>query len=106
MWFELEGNDVLVNTTRERQKGRDLEADPRATLLMIDPDDSARWIEIRADVDLLGVGAEKELDRLARRYTRHDHFYGGVYPIERRTRETRMIAVLHPRRVNRDAVHT
>jgi PPOX class probable F420-dependent enzyme len=106
VWFEVDGNDALVNTTRERQKGRDLEADPRATLLVVDPDDSVRWIEIRADVDLVETGAEEELDRLARRYTRHERFYGAVYPTERRSRETRVIARLHPQRINRDAIHT
>ena len=106
VWFEVDGNDALVNTTRERQKGRDLEADPRATLLVVDPDDSGRWIEIRADVDLVETGAGEQLDRLARRYTRHEHFYGVVYPTERRSRETRVIARLHPRRINRDAIHS
>jgi hypothetical protein len=40
--------------------------DPRATVLVVDPDKSARWIEIRADVDLLEDVAEEGLDRLTR----------------------------------------
>jgi PPOX class probable F420-dependent enzyme len=42
VWYEPDGNDVLVSTTRERQRGRNLEADPRVTLLVIDPGDSTR----------------------------------------------------------------
>ncbi len=64
VWCEPDGNDVLVNTTRERRRGRNLEADPRATLLVVDPESSVRWIEIRADVDLVGDGAEEQNDRL------------------------------------------
>jgi PPOX class probable F420-dependent enzyme len=105
VWFELEGNDVLVNTTRERRKGANLEADPRATLLVIDPDDDGRWIEIRGDVDLIGEGAADQLDRLTRRYTAHERYYGSIYPEEQRERETRVIARIHPRRIVRDAIH-
>ncbi|HEX6845018.1 MAG TPA: TIGR03618 family F420-dependent PPOX class oxidoreductase [Actinomycetota bacterium] len=105
VWYERDGHDVLVHTTRERRKGRNLEADPRATLLIVDPDDSARWIEIRADVDLLEDPEAEGLDRLTRRYTKHEHYYGSVYPPERRHRETRVIARLHPRRVVCDAIH-
>jgi PPOX class probable F420-dependent enzyme len=105
VWCAPEGNDVLVNTTRERRKGRNLESDPRATLLAIDPDDSGRWIEIRGDVDLLADGAEEQLDELTRGYTEHERFYGSVYPVERRERETRVIVRIHPRRIVCDSIH-
>jgi len=62
VWCSLDGNDVLVNTTRQRQKGRNLTADPRATVLALDPGDSSRWIEIRGDVDLTEDGAPEHLD--------------------------------------------
>jgi PPOX class probable F420-dependent enzyme len=104
-WFERDGNDLLINTTLERQKGRNLLADRRATVLVIDPEDSGRWIEVRGDVDLQTSGALEQLDRLTRRYTSHQAFYGGVYPAERRDLETRIIARVHPRRINVDAVH-
>ena len=99
-WFELDGNDVLVNTTPDRSKGRNLVRDPRATVLVVDPEDSTRWIEIRGDAGLETEGAIEQLDRVTRRYTRHPAFYGFVYPEERRARETRIIARIHPRRIN------
>jgi PPOX class probable F420-dependent enzyme len=105
VWCTVDGNDVLVNTTRERRKGRNLAADPRATVLALDPRDSGRWIGIRGDVDLVEHEALEHLDDLARRYTVHEHFYGGVYPVERRDQETRVIARIHPRRITCDAIH-
>jgi PPOX class probable F420-dependent enzyme len=105
VWFELDGTDLLVGTTRERQKGRNLEADPRATLLVVDPADSSRWIEVRTDVDLTDIDAEAVLDRLTRRYTTDRHYYGSIYPEAQRGRETRVTARLHPRRVTCDAIH-
>jgi PPOX class probable F420-dependent enzyme len=104
-WFERDGNDLLVHTTLERRKGRNLLVDPRATLLIIDPADAGRWIEVRGDVDLSTAGAEERLDRLTRRYTSHETYYGGVYEEAQRARETRVVARVHPRRVNVDAVH-
>lgn len=99
-WFELDGNDVLVNTTLDRSKGRNLVRDRRATVLVVDPEDSTRWIEIRGDVDIETAGAIEQLDRVTRRYTSHPAYYGFVYPEERRGRETRIIARIHPRRIN------
>ena len=104
-WFEIDGNDVLVNTTRERAKGRNLACDPRATMLVVDPSDTSRWIEIRGDVDLIEEGALEHLDRLTRRYTSRPGYYGYIYPTERAERETRVIARIHPRRINVDAIH-
>jgi hypothetical protein len=61
VWCSVDGNDVLVNTTRQRQKGHNLTADPRATVLALDSDDSSRWIEIRGGVDLAEDGALEHL---------------------------------------------
>jgi len=104
-WFDLDGNDVLVNTTLERSKGRNLVRDPRATVLVIDPENSSRWIEIRGDVELQEAGATEHLDRLTRRYTSYPSYYGHVYPAEQRDLETRLLVRIHPRRINRDAIH-
>ncbi len=105
VWFARDGDDLLVNTTLQRRKGRNLLADPRATLLVVDPADSSRWVEVRADVDLSTRGAEDQLDELARAYTSHPRFYGFVHPVEQRDVETRVIARLHPRVVHCDAIH-
>ncbi len=105
VWFGLDGNDVLVNTTLERRKGRNLVADPRATLLVVDPDDGSRWLEIRGDVELVQDGALDHLDELTRRYTSHARYYGRIRPAGQRRLETRVIARIHPQRVVADAVH-
>ena len=105
VWCSLDGNDVLVNTTIQRRKGRNLAADPRATVLAIDPTDSGRWIEIRGDVELTGEGALEHLDRLTGQYTGRPQYYGAVYPEEQRRYETRVIARIHPRRIACDAIH-
>ncbi len=51
-----------VNTTLERQKGRNLLANPKASLLVVDPDDTARFIQIRGDSELVNADALEHLE--------------------------------------------
>jgi len=105
VWCATDGNDILVNTTRQRRKGRNLAADPRATVLAVDPADSGRWIEVRGDAELIEEGALDHLELLTERYTGHRNYYGSIYPIRQRRCETRVIARIHPRRITCDAIH-
>jgi hypothetical protein len=72
---------------------------------MVDPDDTARFMQIRGDVELVEAGAHEQLDRLTRKYTRHPRYYGFIYPIEQQARETRVICRIHARRISLDAIH-
>ena len=105
VWVDVDAECARVNTSLERQKGRNLQADPRVSLLVVDPEDTARFIQIRGDAELLTDGAVDHLDELTRRYTRHPCFYGHVYPVERGSRETRVICRIHARRITLDAIH-
>lgn len=105
VWCGRDGDVVVIATTLERRKGRNLRTDPRATLLVIDPADSSRWLEVRADVELVTAGAVDVLDRLTREYTDLPAYYGHIAGPELADLETRVTARLHPRRVNQDAVH-
>jgi PPOX class probable F420-dependent enzyme len=105
VWVDRDERCARVNTTLERQKGRNLRANPRVSLLVVDPDDTSRFIQIRGDAELVADGALDHVDRLTRQYTRHRRFYGGVYPVEQRARETRVICRIHARRITLDAIH-
>jgi PPOX class probable F420-dependent enzyme len=105
VWLDFDGECARFNTTLERRKGRDLAARPKASLLIVDPDDTARFLQIRGDVELVQDGANEHLDELTRAYTRHPRYYGYVYPEAQRTRETRVIGRILARRVSLDAIH-
>jgi hypothetical protein len=47
VWYEREGDDLLINTMREFQKAGNLLARPRCTALIIEPGDPGRWVEVR-----------------------------------------------------------
>lgn len=106
VWVDVDGEGrARVNTTLERQKGRNLLADPKVSLLVVDPDNSGRFIQIRGDAELVTEGALEHVDALTRKYTRHPGYYGHIYPLEQRARETRVICRIHARRIRLDAIH-
>jgi len=105
MWCDTDGECARINTTAERQKGRNMRRDPRVTLLLIDPEDTTRFMEIRGEVELAEEGAVEHLDALTRRFTAHPQFYGYVYPRQQRARETRLIGRIRATRITLDAIH-
>ncbi len=105
VWVDYNGAYVLLNTTLERQKGKNMCANPRVSLLVIDPRNSSRWIEIRGMVvEVTPVGAEAHADQLTQRYTTKRHFYGDIYPSEQRQKETRVIVKIEPVKISLDAI--
>jgi PPOX class probable F420-dependent enzyme len=106
IWVDYDGEHLLVNTTLERQKGRNMQTNPKVTILVIDSQDSSRWIEVRGQVqEITQDGAEEHADRLTQRYCPNkQHFYGDVYPVAQRQRETRVIVKIQPLKVCLDAI--
>ena len=105
VWVDVDAGMAAINTTLERGKGRDMLANPKVSLLVVDPDDTSRFIQIRGDAEVDTEGAVEHVDALARRYTRHPHFYGYVYPLQQQLHETRVICRIHACRITLDAIH-
>jgi len=105
VWVDFDGACARVNTTLERRKGRNLEGNPKVSLLVVDPDNTGRFVQIRGDAELVRDGAVEHLDALTRTYTRHPQYYGHIYPLEQQGRETRVICRIHARRITLDAIH-
>jgi PPOX class probable F420-dependent enzyme len=66
VWRDYDGACARVNTTRQREKGRNMLANPKVCLLVVDPENTARYLEIRGDVELIEEGALEHLDQLTR----------------------------------------
>jgi PPOX class probable F420-dependent enzyme len=106
VWVDFDGQGAVVNTTLERRKGRNMANNPRVSLLVVDPDNTSRFIQIRGLAELVTEGAEEHLDLLTRKYTSHPRYYGYVFPADQRERETRVIVRIQARRVTLDAIHS
>jgi PPOX class probable F420-dependent enzyme len=105
VWVDMEDGVAVVNTTLERQKGRNMLANPKMNLLVVDPGNTSRYIQIRGDADLSTVGALDHLGAVARKYTGYPAFYGYVCPAGQRAQETRVICRIRARRITLDAIH-
>lgn len=105
VWVDYDGTYVLINTALGRQKCRNMQANPRVTLLVVDPNNTSRWIEVRGRVaEITTEGAIPHADMLARRYTGKEHFYGDIYKVEWQQYETRVIVKIAPVKVSLDAI--
>lgn len=105
VWADYDGVHLLINTTLEREKGRNMRANPKVTLLVIDPENGSRWIEVRGRVvEMTEDGAEAHADKLTQLYTGKQHFYGDIYPVGQKQKETRVIVKIKPVKVSLDAI--
>jgi PPOX class probable F420-dependent enzyme len=53
MWFSWDGGRIRLTHTRTRQKFRNLQAEPRLALSIVDPDNRDRYLEIRGVVEAI-----------------------------------------------------
>lgn len=96
VWVGFTSGCISVNTEAGRQKIRNLERDPRATLIIVDPDNQHRYLEIRSDVTTItSVGALEHRAELDRQYLGPDHRTDPAHD-----RGDRVIVDLAPVRVN------
>ena len=103
IWCSSEDDYVLINTVRGRQKAKNIDKDPRVTIMAFDPSDPYRFLEIRGTVEsVTEEGAVEHIGDLARIYTGHPGYYGHFAPAGRRQEETRVICRVRPTRVRTD----
>lgn len=75
VWCGFDGTHLLVNTEKGRQKYRNLSRRRRATILLVDPENDSRWLEVRGEVvGEAEQGADAHIDVLAKRYLGLDKY--------------------------------
>jgi len=95
VWVDLEGDLVIVNTARGRQKDKNMRRDSRVAMAIIDPENPYRYLEIRGRVaEITEEGADAHIDKMAKKYLGADK-----YPY-RQPSETRVIFKIQAERVN------
>jgi len=107
VWVDFDGEQVLINTTLERQKGKNMQTNSKVNVLVIDPQDGTRFLEVRGDVtEITQDGAIAHADKQTRLYTNNVklRFYGDVYPEEQMAKETRVIVKIIPKKISTNAI--
>lgn len=70
VWFDTDGNYILLNSARGRIKDRNMRARPRVALCIQDPTNPYRYLQIQGRViEITETGAEAHIDQLAGKYT-------------------------------------
>ena len=105
VWCDFDGECARVHTSRERQKGKNMLSNPKVSLLIVDPENTGRFLQIRGAAELVEEGALEQLNEITRQYTNHPCYYGYVFPMEKKDRETRIICRIHAKRITLDAIH-
>jgi PPOX class probable F420-dependent enzyme len=94
VWVDVEGDKVSFNTALGRAKPKHLEHDPRASVLMVDPNDSYKWVAVSGPAEVTEEGADAQIDKLAKKYLGKDE-----YPW-RNPEETRVKVLIEPEKVD------
>jgi PPOX class probable F420-dependent enzyme len=94
VWVDVEGDKVSFNTALGRAKPRHLQHDPRASLLMVDPNNAFRWVAVSGPAELTEEGADAQIDKLAKKYLGKDE-----YPW-RNPEETRVKVLIEPEKID------
>jgi PPOX class probable F420-dependent enzyme len=73
VWFDTDGAYIRVNTREGRVKDHNMSARPDVAIVIPDPEDHYRYIQIRGRVESRSVeGAKAHIERLAHKYTGED----------------------------------
>jgi hypothetical protein len=72
VWCDFDGEHVRVNMPAATKKARNLKANPKLSLLVLDPQNGGHWIEIQGHVGELiddMHGAREHINKLSVKYT-------------------------------------
>ena len=95
VWVDFDGEHVLVNTAEGRQKDKNLQREPRASLALLDPENPYRYLEVRGRVaERTKDGADEHINKMAKKYLGQD-----VYPF-RQPGEVRVLYKIKPERLS------
>ena len=78
VWFNMDGEYILINSAQGRVKDRNMRREPRVAITILDPADYYRYIQIRGRViEMTTDGAREHINTLSKKYTGRDKFTPG-----------------------------
>jgi PPOX class probable F420-dependent enzyme len=75
VWFNIDGEYILINSAAGRIKDKNMRSRPNVALCIADPADPYRYVQIHGEViEITTLGAEAHIDRLAFKYMGKDKY--------------------------------
>jgi PPOX class probable F420-dependent enzyme len=94
VWVTRDGDDLLMSTIEGTRKHRNLQRDPRATVLLSPKDAPWIYVEVRGPVTVTGAGGRDLIEALSRKYTDDER-----YTYDEGTDHVRLVLRITPTRV-------
>ncbi len=96
LWIDREGDTIILNTTRSRQRTKNLRRDQRVAITVFDHGNPYSNVSIRGKaIEITEEGAEEHIDRMSMKYL------GKPYPYEDRTPKDPRVLI----RVEAERIH-
>lgn len=100
VWCIYEAGYLHMFTIHGSQKEKNMLKRPMATILLTDPQNPFRSLEVRGKVEeMTEQGAEELADRLTQKYLSAPHYFGHVAPAEQKGRIVLTACKIKPTRV-------
>lgn len=94
IWFNTDDGKIMINTARGRVKEHNMSARPDIALVILDPEDPYRYVQVRGSVvDETEENARRHIDELAGKYT-------GEADYKNYRGETRVKYTIEPRSIS------
>jgi PPOX class probable F420-dependent enzyme len=75
VWVDHDGQHILVNTTTNRVKTRNIKGNPKVSVAIVDWSNPYDKVVVKGTVvDLIENGAEQHIDKLAKKYLGQDRY--------------------------------
>jgi len=75
IWIDFDGQHLLINSAKGRQKDKNMRREPRVSLSIQDPENPYRYLEVRGTiVEITEQGADAHIDRMAKKYLGKDKY--------------------------------
>lgn len=69
IWFNTDGEHILINTNEGRVKDRNMKARPKVAMVIQDPSTPYRYLQIRGEVaETTREGADEHINQLSLKY--------------------------------------
>jgi PPOX class probable F420-dependent enzyme len=74
VWVDTDTDEVSFNTATGRAKEKHLRNDPRVSVLVVDPENTYKWVAVSGTAEITTEGADEQIDKLAKKYLGKDEY--------------------------------
>ena len=100
IWCGYDGSHIWFITSRGVQKEKNMQRNPKVSIMALDHQNPYRYLEARGQVaEITEVGAMEKLDELTQRYTGKPTYYGHIIPAEDEGKRTHVICKIRPKKI-------